>query len=122
MRATYAKPASPLAKNAFSPNQSGKLGTFENGVFYRAKHRSGRWISLAPNPKAGPRFGGPGAPRECAYAHYRHVKGLPPSKMVFLERAIRRENEANGGFETWGQSPNWYYEWTGWGTLMKRRP
>ena len=96
--------------------------TFENGVFYRAKHRSGRWISLAPNPKAGPRFGGPGAPRECAYAHYRHVKGLPPSKMVFLERAIRSENEANGGFEMWGQAPNWHYEWSGWGTLMKRRP
>ncbi len=96
--------------------------TFENGMFYRAKHRSGRWISLAPNPKAGPRFGGPGAPRECAYAHYRHVKGLSPEKVQFLEKAIRRENEANGGFEIWGQAPNWHYEWSGWGTLMKRIP
>ena len=26
MRATCIKPASPLAQNAFSPNQSGKLG------------------------------------------------------------------------------------------------
>ena len=26
MRATCAKPASPLAENVFSPNQSGKLG------------------------------------------------------------------------------------------------
>ena len=28
MRATCAKPASPLAENAFSPNQSGKLGLY----------------------------------------------------------------------------------------------
>ena len=27
MKATCVKPASPLAENAFSPNQSGKLGT-----------------------------------------------------------------------------------------------
>ena len=38
MRATCIKPASPLAQNAFSPNQSGKLGTrlagrrFEDGA------------------------------------------------------------------------------------------
>ena len=29
MRATCIKPASPLAQNAFSPNQSGKLGSRE---------------------------------------------------------------------------------------------
>ena len=28
MKATCVKPASPLAENAFSPNQSGKLGRF----------------------------------------------------------------------------------------------
>ena len=31
------------------------------------------------------------------------------------------ENKNSGGFETWGFPPNWFYEWSGWGTLMKRR-
>ena len=95
--------------------------TYDNGLFYRAKHRSGRWVSLKPNPSKMPFFGGPGAPRECAYAHYRHVKRLPPEKMKHLRAAILRENRNNGGFETWGFPPNWFYEWSGWGTLMKRR-
>ena len=95
--------------------------TYDNGLFYRAKHRSGRWVSLKPNPSKMPFFGGPGAPRECAYAHYRHVKRLPPEKMKHLRAAILRENRNSGGFETWGFPPNWFYEWSGWGTLMKRR-
>ena len=37
MRATCAKPASPLAENAFSPNQSGKLGWAEIPGFSPAK-------------------------------------------------------------------------------------
>ena len=24
------------------------------------------------------------------------------------------------GCENWGIAPNWFYEWTGWGTLTKR--
>lgn len=24
------------------------------------------------------------------------------------------------GCENWGVAPNWFYEWTGWGTLTKR--
>ena len=32
MRATCAKPASPLAENVFSPNQSGKLGTAKRAL------------------------------------------------------------------------------------------
>ena len=95
--------------------------TFKNGLFYRARHRSGRWKSLKPNPWPGPSFGGPGAPRECAYAHYSRVKGADRTQLAWLRRAIDRENAANGGFETWGASPNWYYEWAGWGTLTKRR-
>ena len=94
--------------------------TFENGLFYRARHRSGRWQSLKPNSWPGPSFGGPGAPRECAYAHYSRVKGADKAQLALLKRAIERENAANGGFETWGAAPNWYYEWAGWGTLMKR--
>lgn len=53
--------------------------TFENGVFYRARHRSGRWRSLAPSPKL------------------------------------------RGALGTEGAPPHWFYEWSGWGTLMKRR-
>ena len=95
--------------------------TFGNGLFYRARHRSGRWTSLAPNPHPRPCFGGPGAPRECAYAHYVHIKRLPSGKLRYLQRAIEQENAANGGYEIWGAAPNWHYEWSGWGTLMKRR-
>ena len=91
-----------------------------NGLFYRARHRSGRWTSLAPNPHPRPCFGGPGAPRECAYAHYAHIKRLPSDKFRYLQRAIEQENAANGGYEIWGAAPNWHYEWSGWGTLMKR--
>ena len=94
--------------------------TFENGLFYRARHRSGRWTSLAPNPHPRPCFGGPGAPRECAYAHYAHIKRLPSDKFHYLQKAIEQENAENGGYEIWGAAPNWHYEWSGWGTLMKR--
>ncbi len=96
--------------------------SYSNGLFYQARHRSGRWQSLRPNPEPGPNFGGPGSPREAAYAHYRHVKGVPEEKLRWLRKAIERENGENGGFETWGKAPNWFYEWSGWGTLLKRRP
>ncbi len=96
--------------------------TFANKKFYRAKHRSGRWDSLKPNPWPGPNFGGPGAPRECAYAHYKYDVKAPEKNLVWLKKAIEQENAKNGGYEIWGVGPNWYYEWSGWGTLMKRRP
>ena len=73
-----------------------------------------------PNPRPGPNFGGPGAPRECAYAYYSRAKGASREQLAWLRRARDEENEKNGGFETWGAAPNWYYEWAGWGTLMKR--
>jgi hypothetical protein len=56
MRATCAKPASPLAENAFSPNQRGKLGKAikrleDHGLIYEmdGEHRFGdsffrQWI------------------------------------------------------------------------------
>lgn len=96
--------------------------TFANKKFYRAKHRSGRWDSLKPNPWPGPNFGGPGAPRECAYAHYKYDVKAPEKNLVWLKKAIEQENAKNGGYEIWGAGPNWFYEWSGWGTLMKRRP
>lgn len=95
--------------------------TFENGLFYRARHRSGRWLSLKPNPWPGRNFGGPGAPRECAYAHYSAVKGVDKTQLAWLRRARDEENAKNGGYESWGFGPNWFYEWAGWGTLTKRR-
>lgn len=97
-----------------------KEATFDNGLFYRARHRSGRWLSLKPNPWPGPNFGGAGAPRECAYAHYSRAKGVSQDQLAWLKRARDEENAKNGGFETWGFGPNWYYEWAGWGTLTKR--
>ena len=104
--------------SGYTDDESG--ATFKNGLFYRARHRSGRWQSLKPNPWPGPNFGGPGAPRECAYAHYSKTKGVSLEQLEWLRRARDEENEKNGGFETWGAAPNWYYEWAGWGTLMKR--
>ena len=90
--------------------------TFDNGLFYRARHRSGRWQSLAPHMDK-PEFGGPGAPREAAYAHYLHDAKLPPDQLAWLKKAIDQENAKNGGFETWGKAPNWQYEWSGWGRV-----
>ena len=37
-----------------------------------------------------------------------------------IQEASRDQGHAVCGFETWGAAPNWYYEWAGWGTLMKR--
>ena len=46
----------------------------------------------------------------------------PEKNLVWLKKAIEQENAKNGGYEIWGAGPNWFYEWSGWGTLMKRRP
>jgi hypothetical protein len=96
--------------------------TFENGAFYRARHRSGRWRSLAPSPKLRGALGTEGAPRECAYAHYRVRMGLGEDAVTWLKKGLDEMNarSASGG-ETWGAPPHWFYEWSGWGTLMKRR-
>ena len=47
MRATCIKPASPLAQNAFSPNQSGKLGFYH---IWRAPAKRGARSPRIPNP------------------------------------------------------------------------
>jgi len=68
MKATCAKPASPLAENAFSPNQSGKLGLYHISP-------SGNRHSPA-NPPA-PRFSGSGGIRQ----HYTlQPSPAPPPK------------------------------------------
>ena len=95
--------------------------TFDNGLFYRARHRSGRWRSLSPSPHLRGSLGTAGAPRECAYAHYRIRMGMPDDSVCWLKEAVDTMNGRTGGFETWGMPKNWFYEWSGWGTLMKRR-
>ena len=100
---------------------SEKDATFENGLFYRARHRSGRWRSLAPSDNLRGALGTDGAPRECAYSHYRIRMGMDEQSVEWLGKAMETMNCRTGGFETWGNPPNWFYEWSGWGTLMKRR-
>ena len=95
--------------------------TFANGLFYRARHRSGRWRSLSVGPHLRGALGTEGAPRECAYAHYRVRLGMDEQSVEWLGKARDEMNGRTGGFETWGMPLNWFYEWSGWGTLMKRR-
>ena len=95
--------------------------TFANGLFYRARHRSGRWHSLSPDPHLRGALGTEGAPRECAYAHYRVRLGMDEPSVEWLGKARDEMNGRTGGFETWGMPQNWFYEWSGWGTLLKRR-
>lgn len=95
--------------------------TYANGLFYRARHRSGRWRSLSPSAKMRGCAGTEGAPRECALAHYGVRMGLGGAAVEWLARARDAMNSRSGGFETWGAAPNWHYEWSGWGSLVKRR-
>ena len=48
--------------------------------------------------------------------------GLGEDAVTWLKKGLDEMNarSASGG-ETWGAPPHWYYEWSGWGTLMKRR-
>jgi hypothetical protein len=98
-----------------------KAATFGNGLFYRARHRSGRWRSLSPSSHLRGALGTEGAPRECAYAHYRVRMGMGEETVSWLKKGLDEMNVRTGGFETWGMPPNWFYEWSGWGTLLKRR-
>lgn len=98
-----------------------KAATFGNGLFYRARHRSGRWRSRSPSSHLRGALGTEGAPRECAYAHYRVRMGMGEETVSWLKKGLDEMNGRHGGFETWGMPPNWFYEWSGWGTLMKRR-
>ena len=98
-----------------------KAATFGNGLFYRARHRSGRWRSLSLSSHLRGALGTEGAPRECAYAHYRVRMGMGEETVSWLKKGLDEMNGRHGGFETWGMPPNWFYEWSGWGTLIKRR-
>lgn len=52
-------------------------------------------------------------------AHYAVRAGLPLEKYRWLQR-YRDYMIEHYGCENWGIAPNWFYEWTGWGTLTKR--
>lgn len=94
--------------------------TFENEFFYRARTRNSRWTALKPSPHGRGSDGGPAAPKTAALMHYAVRKGLKSERMTWLTKCVKRQL-ANGGFESWGFGPNWYYEWEGWGTLTKMR-
>lgn len=93
--------------------------TYANGRFLRTTSRSGRWESIGVSPDGrGNPLGQSGA-RECALAHYAVRCGLDDTATRWLQRS-RDYMTATYGCELWGNAPNWYYEWKGWGTLTKR--
>lgn len=94
--------------------------TFANELFYRARTRNSRWTALTVSNHARGADGGPAAPKTAALMHYAVRKGVPAARMEWLTKCVKRQL-ANGGFESWGFGPNWYYEWEGWGTLTKMR-
>lgn len=53
------------------------------------------------------------------FGHYAVRVGLPLEKYTWLQR-YRDYMIEHYGCENWGIAPNWFYEWTGWGTLTKR--
>ena len=93
--------------------------TFENGKFLQIKSRSGRWESVAVSPHGRGDVAGSGGTREMALAHYAVRAGLPENNYTWLKR-YRDYMIEHHGCENWGIAPNWFYEWTGWGTLTKR--
>ena len=93
--------------------------TFENGKFLQIRSRSGRWESIAVSPHGRGDVAGSGGTREMALAHYAVRAGLPENNYTWLKR-YRDYMIEHHGCENWGIAPNWFYEWTGWGTLTKR--
>lgn len=94
--------------------------TFENGLYYRTQVRAGRWYLKKVSPAQRGDKAGYGGCREMALAQYAVRQGVSPEKYTWLKR-YRDYAIDKYGHEGWGEAPNWYYEWTGWGTLSKRR-
>ena len=105
--------------NGYSKNE--KDCTFENGLFYQAVSRSKRWESVSINPQGrGSAVTGTGGWKTQALQHYKTRVGLPEKNTRWLQRSWDYMMKTHG-LENWGAAPNWYYEWTGWGTLTKYR-
>lgn len=92
--------------------------TYDNGVFYQALSRSRRWEAVAISPDG--RGASPEGWVTQALQHYKIRAGLSADNYKWLQRSYD-ELVATAGIEDWGIPPNWYYEWTGWGTLTKYR-
>lgn len=93
--------------------------TLDNGKYLQIKSRSGRWESVNISSHGRGDVSGTGGTREMALAHYAVRSGLPVEKYTWLQR-YRDYMIEHYGCENWGVAPNWFYEWTGWGTLTKR--
>lgn len=91
--------------------------TFDNGMYLQTRTRSGRWESVKPSPDGRGGISNVGS-RESAYAHYTVRAGESDENTLWLRRAHDYVIEEYG-YETSGTSPNWFYEWNGWGTLTK---
>ncbi len=91
--------------------------TLNNNMYLQTRCRSGRWESIAPSPDGRGSISNVGS-RECAFAHYTVRAGESDEDTKWLRRT-REYTMENYGYETSGASPNWFYEWNGWGTLTK---
>ncbi len=91
--------------------------TLENNMYLQTKCRSGRWESIKPNPDKRGAISNVGS-RTAAYAHYLVRAEESDEDIKWLKRAHEYTLDQYG-YETSGTSPNWFYEWNGWGTLTK---
>ncbi len=109
---------SPWDPVKYSENE--KNCTYDNGYFYRALSRSKRWKALRQSTESLKEELGEGGWRTQVLMHYNVRAGIPVTDMPWLKLSYDQLMDTYG-LENWGTSPNWYYEWCGWGTLTKYR-
>lgn len=114
---SYPDQQTPWEPTGFTKNAD--EATFDNGKYLQLKSRSGRWEGVNISAHGRGDVAGSGGTREMALAHYAVRAGLPTGDYTWLQR-YRDYMVENHGCENWGVAPNWFYEWTGWGTLSKR--
>ena len=93
--------------------------SYENNKYLSILSRSGRWRSMSISAHGRGDGAKSGGTREMALAHYSVRANVDSIKYKWLER-YRDHMIEKYGMEDWGVAPNWFYEWTGWGTLTKR--
>ncbi len=86
-------------------------------MYLQTKSRSGRWESIKPSPAQRGSISNVGS-RTSAYSHYLVRAAESDEDTKWLQRTHEYTLDKYG-FETSGASPNWFYEWNGWGTLTK---
>ena len=91
--------------------------TLDNNMYLQTRSRSGRWESIKPSPNQRGAISNVGS-RSSAYAHYLVRAGESDEDTKWLQRTHEYTLDKYG-YETSGTSPNWFYEWNGWGTLTK---